>query len=871
MTHEGADLTFGSWLKQMRRSLGLTREALARRINYSPVAIKKVESDERRPSETMSLMLAKALDVPPNRVDAFVRFARSGVYDPALLHNSALGSSSPSQVKPEALRSVNPPPVPLTPLIGRQKELAEAVELLKRTGMRLISFIGPPGVGKTRLALGVSLACMPENDPSSPFADGVAFVPLAPLHHSKQIIPAICAALNLQLTPSHQDQPDVNEIPSALASHIRSRRLLLVLDNFEHVLGAAPIVVNLLKSAPGLKILVTSREPLRVYGERRFEVQPLAYPPSGHIETFPETLRAFPAVELFEQRAMAIASSFRLNEDNARDVVQICRMLDGLPLAIEMAASQVSMTPVRKLRAQLSAYLGQLGYGQRDSSQRFDSLRETIAWSYNQLSPEHQLVFRALSVFADWADVSAIAAVLADTPVVAPRSAPSTTERALRLSDEAAAAPRTPNTLHVGDVLLTTLLQTLVEKGLALRQFTSDDDVSFGMLRVLREFGLDELRASGEYDLFMERHARHILEVADRLAQAVSPAGLPYVERMRLMDRYRADAHTALEWATFARQDIPLAARLAKAMSNYWISRGLWSEARYWLYSILRQVNTSPSVSTSAERVAILTELSYELAFVSTQPEVLDEIEHLLNQQLALASLNGDASDVWELTHSLLLIYTRRGQHDKGRALHEQLLKLAKQNGQPAHEVQSLALVGISCWLGGQLDRGIEFCSRALEMAKRLQFVGGMSMCLGNIARAVHLKGDLVRAITLFDEALGCAEQANSAYAMAYAIDGIACAAGVCGDAEAFAKLQGVVESLCTTFGVVLEPQFRVGYDQALAQSQSALGQERFEALKARAGEMSHDQALAFAHRVAREMMVAGQVNPWKLPAVRPV
>lgn len=860
---EEAGLTFGSWLKQRRRSLGLTREALARRVNYSPVAIKKVEADERRPSETMSLMLAKALDVPSDRVDAFVRFARSGKYDPTLLSDPAQrGSGSSQPMLPKKPHFVSLPPVPLTPLIGRQKELAEAVELLKHTGTRLVNFIGPPGVGKTRLALEVALACMPSEDPTEPFIDGVVFVPLAPLHHRKQIVPAICSALNVQLPPAHRDQNGSDDIPTELVLQIRSRRLLLVLDNFEHVLGAAPLVADLLKSAPNLKVLITSREPLRIYGERRFEVQPLTYPPADYADASAEKLREFPAVELFEQRAMAIAPAFRLSEENARDVVQICRMLDGLPLAIEMAASQVSMTPVRKLRVQLSDHLDQLRYGQRDSTQRFDGLRETIAWSYNQLSPEHQLVFKALSVFADWADVSAIAAVLADLPAAASRSASNDVERTQRATGDTSVAVGTSNAWRVGSALLTTLLQTLVEKGLALRQFTPDDDVKFGMLSVLREFGLDELRASGEYDPFMERHARYMLEVVERFGQATSPTGPTYVERMRLIDHYRADVHAALEWATFTRQDLPLAARLAKAMANYWISRGLWSEARYWLYSILRQVDTSPSISTLAERIAILTELSYELAFVSTQPDVLDEIERLLNQQLMLVSTNGDAAnDAWDLLHSLLLIYTRRGQHDKGRALHERLLELARQNGQPAQMVQSLALVGISSWLGGQLDRGIDFCSRALEKAKQLHFVGGMSMCLENIARAVQLKGDLARAIALFDEALSCAEQANSAYAMVYAIDGIACIAGVRGFAQAFAELQGVVESICATYGVVLEPQFRVGYDQALAQSQSVLGQERFEMLKACAGAMPQEQSLAFAHHIARGMTAGEPIS----------
>ncbi|MCL6509492.1 MAG: helix-turn-helix domain-containing protein [Anaerolineae bacterium] len=864
--HKLVSTTFGDWLKQRRRNLGLTREALARRINYSPVAIKKVEANERRPSETMSLMLGKALGVPPDKLDAFVGFARRGTCDADLLRAFVPEESRPLQQPIEEPRPVNPPPAPLNPLIGRQEELAEAIALLKRTKARLVSLIGPPGVGKTRLAVEVALACMTEDEPGDLFADGVVFVPLAPLNHPNQVISAIRLALNLRPASSAllDERGNADDIPNDLVSYLHSRKLLLVLDNFEHLRDATPIVVRLLGLAPGLRVLVTSREPLHVYGEQRFEVRPLRYPTlSQRDEVNLEVLRSFPAVELFEQRAMAIVPSFRLNESNAHDVVQICSELDGLPLAIEMAASCINLIPVRKLRAQLGLHLVKLGYGQRDDSQRFDSLREMIAWSYEQLSFEHRLVFKALSVFADWVDVDAVAAILADTPSVLPSVAPA--DRAHDQLEHARPVPEVPHTLGWGRPLVTTLLQTLVEKGLALRQFTADDEVCFGMLKVLREFGLEELRASGERDRFMERHARYMLELAQRFGQAASSDGLPYVERIKIMDRYRADFHAALHWAMDERQDIPLAAKLAKAMSNYWISRGLWSEAQHWLYSILRQVNVSPSVSTAAERISILTTLSYELAFVSTQPEILDEIEHLLNQQLAATDPESDVNGTWYLVHSLLLIHTRRGRHHKGHLLHDRLFILAERSGQPTYMVQTLALIGISCWLAGQLDQGIDHCLRAFKMAKELHFIGGASICLENIARAIQLKGDWGQALLLFDQALSYAEQADSAYATAYAMDGIACVSGLLGFAEAFAQLQGIVEALCATSGVVLEPQFRVGYEQALAKSRERLGEERFEALKNQGGRLPYDQAKAYAHRVARDI-TSNQADPLRIP-----
>lgn len=852
-------MEFGKWLKHRRRELGLSRESLAQRISYSPIAIKKVESSERRPSEAMALALGKFLGISPDKLDAFVIFARGGPCDTGLARYLMPSGTKPVQPTTVAPKPVSAPPMPLTPLIGRQKELQDAIALLKQPGIRLVSFVGPPGVGKTKLAIHVALSFMPLDEPTDLFPDGVAFVQLASLNHPDQVLPTILSALNLRLSPSYYSRVNGNGFPLALVSRLRAQKLLLVLDSFEHLLGAAQVVSSLLESAPHLKILVSSREPLQIYGEYRFAVKPLAYPTEADLyDMGPESLALFPAVALFGQRASATESSFQLSGDNVYDVARICAMLDGLPLAIEMAASYVNMLPLRKLRSLLVTHLNQLKYGRLERANRFGSVSEMIAWSYNLLSPEQRSVFDVMSVFADWIDVDACIAVGDFGSVMRPTPASVVADDGNLAAFDGLPALEAPSR-DVGRLRssLTALLQTLVDKGLLLREFTPQDEPRYKMLTIAREFGLEQLRMREELAPLRERHAHYFLDLAVRIGQASSPTGLPYVERMNIMSGHHADLHVALRWALFEQRDVHLAVQLAKTCSAYWISRGHWSEARHWLHSIFQQVNRPTSALAREERLALLTTISYELAFVSTQSEILDEIEAILTEQLESARAKADASGMWNAMHSLLLIYTRSGRYDKGHALHNELLMLAEQNGRPPEIAQSLAMIGISLWLSGQLDRGIEFCQRAFELSKQHHFMGGMAICLENIARATQLKGDLCQAISLFAEALNYAERAGSVYAMAYALDGIANVAGLLGFSRAFADLQGGVESISVDFGVVLEDQFRVGHEQAEVLALTTLGEADYDAAVVNGSKRSLTQALSFARRVVHEVMAS--------------
>ncbi len=391
-----AELEFGKWLRSRRRALDLTQQELADEVACSVVTIRKMESGDRRPSRQLAGRLGEKLGVPTGELDAFITFARAtaaaGQPEPLLQETSL-----PWQ---DGANGAVMLPAALTPLLGRSQDLAAVRNQLSRLDVRLVTIIGPPGVGKTRLSMAVAGELAPA------FADGAAFVELASIDDVDLVPNALARTVGVK------ESGDLT-IEEGLKAYLRQKQMLLVLDNFEHLLPAAPRVAELLRACPRLKMLATSRAALQIRGESRYPLQPLLLPDLSRLPPAEEMIR-YPSVALFVARAEAIDPSFRLTQENAPAVAGICVRLDGLPLAIELAAARIGLLSPSQLLARLDEGLSLLAAGPRDVHDRQQTLRAAINWSYELLDEEKQRLLSQLAVFAGGCTLVAAEAVIAN-------------------------------------------------------------------------------------------------------------------------------------------------------------------------------------------------------------------------------------------------------------------------------------------------------------------------------------------------------------------------------------------------------------------------------------------------------------------------
>ncbi len=545
------DLSFGGWLKRRRRGLGLTQVELGRQIGYSGETIRKVEADEFRPSRQMAETLATALDVPPEDRAQFLRFARGQGVEAEV--NLSTDTVAVPQPHPSAPRHNLPSPP--TPLIGREQDVAAVSALLQRGDVRLATLTGVGGTGKTRLGLAVAATLLDH------FPDGTFFVDLAPLRDPALVASTIARTLDIRETA---DRPYLQ----ALHDTLREKSLLLLLDNFEQVLDAAPMVADLLAEAPRLKVLVTSREVLRLRAEHVFPVEPLAVPA---LHDFPALgqVAAYPAVALFVQRANDARPDFGLTSENAAAVAEICARLDGLPLAIELAAARVRVLSPDALLAHLNRRFVLLTGGARDLPSRQQTLANTIAWSYDLLSDGEKKLFRRLAVFSGGATLDAAEAVC-------------------------------DNGGDLGSSVIDGIA-ALVDKSLLRQTGGLAGEPRFRMLETIREYADDRLLDDEqvEMDAVRARHLEYFVTLAEQAREKLY--GLDQLVWMNRLDAEQGNLRAAVERAA-ARGQFEPGLRIGAALTEFFKVRGPWREWRDRLVGLTNRdrelLGTPPATDT---------------------------------------------------------------------------------------------------------------------------------------------------------------------------------------------------------------------------------------------------------------------------------
>ncbi len=608
-------------------------------------------------------------------------------------------------------------PVQPTSLIGREWEVASLVELLRRVDIRLVTLTGPGGTGKTRLALQVAAEL------SDLEWRGIYFVDLAPVSDSTQVIPTIASTLGLREERSRSPL-------ECLKEEIDQNRLLLLLDNFEQVLDAAVRVSELLVACPQLKIMVTSRAVLRVRAEREFAVPTLRLPDSAQMPDL-EALLQYEAIVLFVQRTQAVVPEFRLTDMNAPAVVEIVRRLDGLPLAIELAAARMKLLSPEALLARLNQPLQVLTSGVRDVAARQQTLRNTIAWSYNLLDAQEQELFRRLSDFVGGCTLGAIEAVY--------------------------------GALGNATGLILDIVDSLVDKSLLqLREPGKGEEPRFAMLETIREYGLELLVASGELESVREAHAMYFLELSERADLDPSASDSP--ERLDRLEQEHDNVRAAMHWSL---EDIErreqIALRMGGALRSFWYVRGYLSEGLDFLE---RAMMGSDEVEEPTRAAAL-----YAAARLYEARGDYDRAEPFLVKSLVLYRELGNPERIAYALHLQADIAWRRGILDMARSLAEESLAVFRELGDRGAIASLLLHLGALAADQGEYARARDLLEESLAINRELGDKSSIPDSLFNLARAYFFSGsELGAARVLLEESLSLFRQLSDKESIGYCL-----------------------------------------------------------------------------------------------------
>jgi predicted ATPase/transcriptional regulator with XRE-family HTH domain len=835
----GDIISLGLWIKRRRRALDLTQTELARRVSCSLELIQKIEADARRPSREIAARLAGQLELTGDERTQFIQVARmelgadrlaaptQSIVRGAFVPAPAMLSDRDTAEEQPATPQTNLP-TPPNALIGRVREIEQVCVLLRTPVARLVTLTGPGGTGKTRLALHIGAELLDD------FPDGVWLVELARLADPALVSQTIAEVLSVREEPGRP-------LNLTLNAALRDKQLLLLLDNCEHVIEAcAQIVDSLLQGCPRLHFLTSSRETLGIAGETSIRVPVLAVPDPRDLPTMDQFID-YEAVQLFVERARAVQSAFRVTPENAPVIAQVCQRLDGIPLAIELAAARVRVLTVAQIAARLNDRFRLLTGGSRTALPRQQTLQALIDWSYDLLTENERELLRALTVFGgSWTLESAEAVCAIDGS---------------------------------GDVL--DVLTRLVDKSLVQVE-QHGDTVRYRLLETIRQYAVEKLAASGQADDRRRRHALYFLAMAEAVGREFG--GLRHTDwREQMLVEYD-NVRAALGWAV-EQPGGEIAVRLAGALGWLWYSLGVWNEGRTWLKRALQQ-------GEEVERSAAYGWLLFMQGVLASFQGQTTGAQAALEESLALYRELHDTHS-YMTVHFFTAVLTREhGDAARAMALYEQNLRFAREQGNAGYVASAqmdLGEVAVRCedalratellepslayfrahgetngvaWalnhlghvaqLQGDEQRALALHQESLPLFQEIDILLGVAWALESLGEVALAQADLAGATRHFSESLGIFHELGDP-AVVWSLAGLGSVAAFGGQPLRAARVWGAVEALRQISGKRVAPASRATYERATALARTQLDIETFAAAWTAGQALTLEQAIAEA------------------------